>query len=111
LEALAVTDRNSVAGIVRAHEAATVTGGRLIVGCRLELMASSFGRSASTGRLHDGSDLLASLGQRGPFPLPDGRGDEVYRGSAPDARSPEVRAIYIPDLSLEAIRVRTRDFR
>ncbi|RZJ47601.1 MAG: error-prone DNA polymerase [Brevundimonas sp.] len=62
-------------------------------------------------RLHDGSDLLASLGQRGPFPLPHGRGDEVYRGSAPDARSPKVRDIYIPDLSLEAIRVRTRDFR
>lgn len=62
-------------------------------------------------RLHDGSDLLASLGQRGEFPLPHGRGDEVYRGSPPDARSPKVRDIYIPDLSLEAIRVKTRDFR
>lgn len=38
LEALAVTDRNSVAGIVRAHEAAKATGVRLIVGCRLELL-------------------------------------------------------------------------
>nr|WP_315049818.1 error-prone DNA polymerase [uncultured Brevundimonas sp.] len=62
-------------------------------------------------RLNDASDLLASLGQRGPFPLPHGRGDEVYRGSAPDARTPKVRDIYIPDLSLEAIRVRTRDFK
>ncbi|WP_291839320.1 error-prone DNA polymerase [Brevundimonas sp.] len=62
-------------------------------------------------RLHDASDLLASLGQRDHFPLPHGRGDEVYRGSAPDARTPKVRDIYIPDLSLEAIRVRTRDFR
>ena len=35
--ALAVTDRNSLAGIVRAHEAAKVTGVRLIVGCRLVL--------------------------------------------------------------------------
>ncbi len=37
IEALAVVDRNSVAGIVRAHEAARATGVRLIVGCRLDL--------------------------------------------------------------------------
>ena len=38
IEALAVVDRNSVAGIVRAHEAAKTTGIRLIVGCRLDLV-------------------------------------------------------------------------
>lgn len=38
IEALAVVDRNSLAGIVRAHEAAKVTGVRLIVGCRLDLI-------------------------------------------------------------------------
>ena len=37
MEALAVTDRNSLAGIVRAHVAAKDTGVRLIVGCRLDL--------------------------------------------------------------------------
>ena len=37
IEALAVTDRNSLAGIVRAHEAAKATGVRLVVGCRLDL--------------------------------------------------------------------------
>jgi error-prone DNA polymerase len=37
IEALAIVDRNSVAGIVRAHEAANNTGVRLIVGCRLDL--------------------------------------------------------------------------
>jgi len=37
VEALAVVDRNSLAGIVRAHEAAKATGVRLIVGCRLDL--------------------------------------------------------------------------
>ena len=42
--ALAITDRNSLSGIVRAHEAAKVTGVRLIVGCRLILA--------------DGSDIL-----------------------------------------------------
>ncbi|WP_145200276.1 error-prone DNA polymerase [Sphingobium sp. B2] len=44
IEALAITDRNSLAGIVRAHEAARTTGVRLIVGCRLVLA--------------DGTDLL-----------------------------------------------------
>jgi error-prone DNA polymerase len=41
IEALAIVDRNSVAGIVRAHEAAKVTGVRMIVGCRLDLMEGS----------------------------------------------------------------------
>jgi error-prone DNA polymerase len=35
--ALALTDRNSLAGIVRAHQRATQAGLRLIVGCRLDL--------------------------------------------------------------------------
>jgi error-prone DNA polymerase len=37
IEALAITDHNSLAGIVRAHEAAQAHGVRLIVGCRLDL--------------------------------------------------------------------------
>ena len=37
IEALAIADYNSLAGIVRAHEAARQAGVRLIVGCRLEL--------------------------------------------------------------------------
>jgi error-prone DNA polymerase len=37
IEAVAVCDHNTVAGIVRAHEAAKLTGVRLIVGCRLDL--------------------------------------------------------------------------
>src|SRR5216683_1083658 len=37
IEALAIVDRNSLAGIVRAHEAARTTSVRLIVGCRLDL--------------------------------------------------------------------------
>ncbi|MER8446525.1 error-prone DNA polymerase [Mesorhizobium sp. M1066] len=37
LPALAICDRNSLAGVVRAHEAAKATGVRLIVGCRLDL--------------------------------------------------------------------------
>jgi error-prone DNA polymerase len=37
IEALAITDRNSLAGIIRAFEAAKNAGIRLIVGCRLDL--------------------------------------------------------------------------
>ncbi|QUS35568.1 error-prone DNA polymerase [Falsirhodobacter algicola] len=38
IEALGVVDRNSVAGIVRAWEAAKATGIRLVAGCRLDLI-------------------------------------------------------------------------
>src|ERR1700748_1989987 len=37
IPALGLVDRNSLAGAVRADEAAKVTGVRLIVGCRLDL--------------------------------------------------------------------------
>jgi len=43
--AIAITDRNSLAGIVRAHQAAKEVGLRLVVGCRLDL--------------YDGKSLLA----------------------------------------------------
>ncbi|MGH7074167.1 MAG: PHP domain-containing protein, partial [Stellaceae bacterium] len=36
--AIAITDRNSLAGIVRAHVAAEKHGLRLVVGCRLDLL-------------------------------------------------------------------------
>jgi error-prone DNA polymerase len=41
IKALGVTDRNSLAGMVRAHEASKVTGVRLIVGCRLDLQCGT----------------------------------------------------------------------
>src|ERR1700741_1159017 len=44
-QAIAITDRNSFAGIVRAHHAAKEVGIRLVVGCRLDL--------------YDGTSLLA----------------------------------------------------
>jgi error-prone DNA polymerase len=37
IEALGIVDRNSLAGVVRAHEAAKTTGVRLVIGCRLDL--------------------------------------------------------------------------
>jgi error-prone DNA polymerase len=41
MSAMAITDRNTLAGIVRAHEAAKTTGVRLIVGCHLQLTDGS----------------------------------------------------------------------
>ncbi len=41
IKALGVVDRNSLAGMVRAHEAAKATGVRLIVGCRLDLQCGT----------------------------------------------------------------------
>src|SRR3981189_3699952 len=41
IKALGIVDRNSLAGIVRAYEAAKVTGVRLIVGCRLDLQGGT----------------------------------------------------------------------
>ncbi|MCC8978911.1 error-prone DNA polymerase [Bradyrhizobium acaciae] len=41
IKALGIVDRNSLAGIVRAHEAAKVTGVRLLVGCRLDLQCGT----------------------------------------------------------------------
>src|SRR3954466_10807986 len=37
IPALGICDRNSLAGVVRAYEAAKTTGVRLVVGCRLDL--------------------------------------------------------------------------
>lgn len=69
-------------------------------------------------RLTDFSAELAGVGQRNlPFPLPHGRGDEFHQGSpTPDPRDLPPRAlrtrdIYIPDLHLDTIKVKTRDFR
>jgi error-prone DNA polymerase len=69
-------------------------------------------------RLTDLSADLAGVGKRGqPFPLPHGRGDEFHHGSpTPDPRDlppkgMRTRDIYIPDLHIDTIKVKTRDFR
>ena len=67
-------------------------------------------------RLHDLSRLLDGLGARDEgFVLPHGLGDEVHHGGAPDTRvvvpvATKVRDIFIPDLSLETLRAKPRDF-
>ena len=54
-QAIAITDRNSLAGIVRAHHAAKEVGSRLVVGCRLDL--------------RDGTSLLAFPEDRAAYGL------------------------------------------
>jgi len=68
-------------------------------------------------RITDLSADLANVGTRdAAFPLPHGRGDQVRNGSSsPDPRELppmglRTRDIYIPDLHLDAIRVKSRNF-
>ena len=67
--------------------------------------------------LTDLSVNLAWVGERNDgFPLPHGRGDEFPHGSPGiDPRSlppkgPKPRDIYVPDLHIGSIKVKTRDF-
>lgn len=67
-------------------------------------------------RLFDFTSDLSGLGERdGEFPLPHGRGDQVKHGGGPDPRDnmkPAVQArdIYIPDLHIDTLRVKSRNF-
>jgi error-prone DNA polymerase len=69
-------------------------------------------------KLTDLSPDLASVGDReAAFPLPHGRGDEFHHGSPgidPRNLPPKglkTRDIYIPDLHIDTIKVKARDFR
>jgi error-prone DNA polymerase len=66
-------------------------------------------------RLTDLSPELASIGDRdAAFPVPHGRGDEAKSGGGPDPRDTlgrKAREIYVPDLHIDRIKVKTRDFR
>ena len=66
-------------------------------------------------RLTDLSPELARIGDRdGTFPVPRGRGDEAKSGGGPDPRDTlgrKAREIYVQDLHIDQIKVKTRDFR
>jgi error-prone DNA polymerase len=65
--------------------------------------------------LTDLSALLRSVGDRQEaFPLTHGQGDEAKHGGGPDQRGVlgrKPRDIYIPDLHIDTIKIKTRDFR
>jgi error-prone DNA polymerase len=77
-----------------------------------------FDLSADLANIGSGEDAAAA------FPLPHGRGDEFHRGSAgPDPRDAAPRSlagklaaaaardIYVPDLHIDTLKLKTRDFR
>jgi error-prone DNA polymerase len=86
-------------------------------------MMAVFGRVQREGdvihliahRLTDLSPTLASIGTSGgTFPIPHTRGDEAKSGGGPDPRAAlgrKPRDILVPDLHIDRIRVKTRDFR
>ncbi|MDR6667974.1 error-prone DNA polymerase [Rhizobium sp. 1399] len=67
-------------------------------------------------RLFDLSSNLANIGARdGEFPLPHGRGDQVKHGGGPDPRdnpkpAVQTRDIYVPDLHIDTLKVKSRNF-
>lgn len=68
-------------------------------------------------RLFDLSSDLSTLGARdSAFPLPHGRGDELHHGAPTvDPREPKrpvmpTRDIYIPDLHIDTLKVKSRNF-
>jgi error-prone DNA polymerase len=68
-------------------------------------------------RVSDLSESLASVGSRDTtFPLPHGRDDEVHRspGVAPRSLPPkdlDTHDTHIPDVPIDTIKVKARDFR
>jgi error-prone DNA polymerase len=67
-------------------------------------------------QLADLSADLATVGSReAAFPLPHSRGDQVKSGGGPDPREPppkglRIRDIYTPDLHIDTIKVKARNF-
>ncbi len=68
-------------------------------------------------RMFDLTTDLASLGERDIFRVPTGRGDEFAHGSpgSPDSRERppmgvKAREIYIPDLHIDTLKVKSRNF-
>ena len=104
IEALAITDRNSLAGIVRAHEAAKATGVRLIVGCRLDLADGASILIYPTDRpSYSRLCRLLSLGkQRG------GKAKCVLRWEDLPAYSEGQIAVLVPDMSDDACAIQLR---
>jgi error-prone DNA polymerase len=66
-------------------------------------------------KLTDLSERLSAIGdEKGPFPLPHGRGDEFHHGGSPDSRDRPKRGprdIFIPDLHIDTLKLKPRNFR
>ena len=85
-----------------------------MIGCRGKVQREGDVIHLIAEHLIDLTDLLNSVGSRDEaFPLRHGRGDEMKHGGGPDQRGlgRKARDMFLPDLRIEGIKVRTRDFR
>jgi error-prone DNA polymerase len=107
IEALGIADRNSLAGIVRAHEAAKATGIRLVVGCRLDLSAGMSALVYPTDRpAYSRLCRLLSLGKKRAG---KGKCDLAWPDLA--AYGEGLIAILVPDTADEECALRLRRMR
>ncbi len=107
MEALAIADRNTLAGIVRAHVAAEEHGVRLIVGCRLDLRD---GTSLLVYPIDlDGYGRLCRLLSLGKTRAGKG-GCDLDWEDVEDFHEGLI-AVFIPDLADEQCAVRLRRFK
>lgn len=107
IEALGIVDRNSLAGVVRAREAAKATGVRLVVGCRLDLADGMSVLVYPTDRpAYARLCRLLSLGKgRG------GKGKCHLEWTDLVAYAEGLLAVLVPDKADEACRMRLRRLR
>ena len=85
-----------------------------MIACRGRLQRESDVIHVVAEELIDLSDLLEGVGRLGaPFPLSHGRGDQVTHSGRPDPREMpgrKPRSIYVSDIHLDALKVKSRDF-
>ena len=107
IEALGITDHHSLAGIVRAHEAARTTGVRLVVGSRLDLADGTAVLAYPTDRAaYARLCRLLTLGKGRA-----GKGRCRLECSDLAAYAEGLHAILVPDLADEACGLRLRRLR
>lgn len=107
MEALAIADRNTLAGLVRAHVAAEEHGVRLIIGCRLDLMD---GMSLLIYPMHrDGYRNLCRLLSLGKHRGGKGKCD-IEWADVEDFNA-GLLAIFIPDEADALCAIRLRKFK
>jgi error-prone DNA polymerase len=89
-----------------------------MIACRGKLQREGEVIHVIAEHLTDLSGLLRSVEERDEeFPVPHGRGDEAWHGSAADSRETKIansRDIHVPDFPTghgKGIKVPTRDFR
>jgi error-prone DNA polymerase len=93
----------------------TILGAQMMV-CRGKVQKASGVTHLIAEHLIDQTDLLHSIGgSNETFTLPAGRGDEARHPGGPDPRGAvpikKVRDIYIPDLHIDTLSVKARNFR